>query len=333
MPAPSLGEFERIDRFLKPLASGFSGALGLDDDAAVISPPAGMDLVVTADAIVEGIHFLPDDPPDTIGRKLLRVNVSDLVAKAADPYAYVLTMALPRDLDDDWLEAFALGLSEDQGLYGLHLIGGDSVGTRGPITLSVTAFGLAPKDGMVRRRLEVETAAVYVTGSIGDALLGLDILTGQRSVPDEDDRAFLVRRYRLPQPRLKMVGAIRHYASAAIDVSDGLAADLQHLARVSGLAATLDLAALPLSPAARRAVEEDGVPLERLATAGDDYEVLMAVAEGHAGSLERAARDNGVPLTRVGAIRPGEPGTLTVRNAEGEAVALQRTGWRHDAGR
>lgn len=333
MPAPSLGEFERIDRFLKPLASGFSGALGLDDDAAVISPPAGMDLVVTADAIVEGIHFLPDDPPDTIGRKLLRVNVSDLVAKAADPYAYVLTMALPRDLDDDWLEAFALGLAEDQGLYGLHLIGGDSVGTRGPITLSVTAFGLVPKDRMVRRRLEVGTAAVYVTGSIGDALLGLDILTGQRSAPDEDDRAFLVRRYRLPQPRLKMVGAIRHHVSAAIDVSDGLAADLQHLARVSGLAATLDLAALPLSPAARRAVEEDGVPLERLATAGDDYEVLMAVSEGNAESLEGAARDNGVALTRVGAIRPGEPGTLTVRNAEGEAVALQRTGWRHDAGR
>ena len=227
MPRPpaaeSAGEFGRIDRYLKPLAAGFPGALGLTDDAAVFSIPADRELVITTDALVAGVHFLPDDPPADIAAKLLRVNLSDLAAMAADPLAYSLVTSLPADIGDDWLAAFAAGLAENQQRYGIHLMGGDSVSTPGPITLSVTAFGLVPKGQALRRRTTGTDDLIFVSGTIGDAALGLRVLQGKLNAADPDP---LIERYRRPQPRLALVPMLRHFATAGLDVSDGLVADL-----------------------------------------------------------------------------------------------------------
>ena len=249
MPRPpaakSAGEFGRIDRYLKPLAAGFPGALGLTDDAAVFSIPADRELVITTDALVAGVHFLPDDPPADIAAKLLRVNLSDLAAMAADPLAYSLVTSLPVDIGDDWLAAFAAGLAEDQQRYGIHLMGGDSVSTPGPITLSVTAFGLVPKGQALRRRTTGTDDLVFVSGTIGDAALGLRVLQGKLNAEDPTP---LIDRYRRPQPRLALVPTLRRFATAGLDVSDGLVADLAHLCEVSGRAATIHADRVPLSP-------------------------------------------------------------------------------------
>ena len=190
MPSGSLGEFGRIARFFRPLAAQFPGALGLTDDAALISVPPGQELVLTTDAIVAGVHFLPTDAPGDIARKVLRVNLSDLAAKGARPLAYTLTLAVGRGIEDAWVEAFAAGLAEDQVQYGIMLAGGDSVSTAGPVWTSVTAFGLVDAGRMVTRSGAQAGDIVLVTGTIGDAALGLAVEQGAIR------RLSLVPRYR-----------------------------------------------------------------------------------------------------------------------------------------
>src|SRR5262249_46994678 len=228
------GEDSLIARYFKPLATD-AGALGLSDDAAVLKA-RGEDLVVTTDAIVEGVHFLADDPPDTIARKALRVNLSDLAAKGASPAGFVLTLAL-RGADDGWLTAFAGGLGADAKSFECPLLGGDTVSTPGPLIVSITAFGHVPPGKMVRRNGARPGDRVLVTGTIGDAALGLDILTGGRVArtlaDDPAGRDALVARYRVPEPRNALAGALREHASAAMDVSDGLAGDLTKLCAAS----------------------------------------------------------------------------------------------------
>src|SRR5882672_8346250 len=218
-----------IARYFRPLATD-PGAFQLDDDAAALKAHAD-DIVVTTDAIVEGVHFLPDDPPDTIARKALRVNLSDLAAKGATPAGFVLTLAL-RSADDAWLTPFARGLGEDAGLFGCPLLGGDTVSTPGPLMISVTAFGRVPPGRMVHRSGAKPGDRVVVTGTIGDAASGLDILRGGKvhaAVNDAAARDLLIGRYRVPQPRTALAEIVREYASAAMDVSDGLAGDLTKL--------------------------------------------------------------------------------------------------------
>ncbi|MFN8927640.1 MAG: thiamine-phosphate kinase, partial [Rhodospirillales bacterium] len=248
-----LGEFGRIARLLRPLAAGFPGALALTDDAAVFAPPPGRDLVVTTDAMVEGVHYLPDDPPGDVAAKLLRVNLSDLAAMGADPLAYTLTTALPRSVDDGWLAAFAAGLAADQVRFGIALMGGDSVSVPGVPVLSVTAVGTVPAGRAVRRGGARAGDAIAVTGTIGDAAFGLAVRLGRLVVPDDDART-LLERLRRPVPRTAFAAALREGATAAADVSDGLVADAGHLARASGLAIEIDAAAVTLSAAVRRLV-------------------------------------------------------------------------------
>ena len=248
------GEFELIARYFAPLAKGFPGAYGLLDDAAVIAPPPGHELVAKTDAIVGGVHFLLDDPPDLIARKALRVNLSDLAAKGAVPRAYMLDIMLPKTVTEEWIAAFARGLAQDQDAYGVHLIGGDTDSTPGPVTIAIMAFGDVATGRMIRRGGASAGDTVFVTGTIGDAALGLEVLRGALPNLDTHAASVLVDRYRLPRPRVTLGPRLIGLASAALDVSDGLLADLRHICEVSELAALIERPLVPLSTAARAAL-------------------------------------------------------------------------------
>ena len=324
-----LGEFELIKRYLAPLAGAAPGALGLRDDAAVIDPPAGTELVLTADALIEGVHFLSDDPPDRVGRKLLRVNLSDLAAMGARPLGYLMTVAWPQPPEETWVAAFAAGLEEDQKTYGLTLLGGDTTRTPGPLSLSLTALGAVPAGRALMRSAAAEGDLVYVSGSIGDGALGLEVCRGGLMQLAEEQRAYLADRYRLPRPRLDLGQALVEsgLSRAAIDVSDGLAADLGHLLEVSGLSAEVDTPALPLSGAAKAALAADPALLGRLITGGDDYELLFTVAPGREKEVAALSDRLELALTRIGRLAAGSG--LTVRDAAGKALALVSGGWTH----
>jgi thiamine-monophosphate kinase len=323
MPA-ELGEFGRIRHLLAPLATA-PGALGLTDDAALIDLPPGERLVVTADALVEGVHFLAGDPPDLVARKLLRCNLSDLAAMAAIPVAYVMTMALPPRCDDDWVARFAQGLAIDQAEFGIHLLGGDSVSTPGPITLSVTAFGRAPAGGEVRRSGARPGDIVYVSGTIGDGALGLLAATGRLVGLDPAERDYLADRYRLPRPRTTLGPALSGLATAMMDISDGLIGDLDHLAAASGVAAVIEAALVPLSPAAASVIADDVGRIEAVLTGGDDYELLFTAAPDT--DLAGPAARSGVPVTAIGRVTAGAG--VEILDRDGAPLPLSRRGSRH----
>jgi thiamine-monophosphate kinase len=310
-------EFALIARHFRPLAG--PGALDLGDDAALLAPPPGRELVLTVDAMIAGVHFLPNDPPDLVGRKLLRVNLSDLAAKGATPLGYLMSVAAPRDTPEDWFAGFAAGLAQDQREFAVTLLGGDTTSTPGPIALSLTIIGHVMPGTMVRRAGARPGDGIWVTGTIGDGALGLAVAQGRLS----DSTGHLHRRYLLPQPRVGL--AIAGVASAGMDVSDGLVQDLGHLCRAGNLAADVDAALLPLSPAAQQA-GADWLPT--ILTGGDDYELLLAVPPDREATLHDAAQAAGIPVTRIGGFHPGPPRVM-VRGPDGKPLAFDRGGWSH----
>lgn len=309
-------EFGLIARHFRPLAG--EGALDLLDDAALLTPPPGRQLVFTADAMVEGVHFLPDDPADTVGRKLLRVNLSDLAAMAAVPLAYLLTVSAPRGTPDSWFADFAAGLAADQATFGISLLGGDTTSTTGPVSLTLTCIGHVAPGAALRRAGAAAGDEVWVTGTIGDGALGLAALRGQVRDPE----GWLSGRYRLPQPRLGL--ALHGIASAGMDVSDGLVQDLGHLCRLAGLGARVEAPLVPLSPAAAAAGPDW---LGTCLTGGDDYELLLAVPPGRSNDLQDVAREAGVQVTRIGAFVTGDD--VAVLDHRGTRILLDRAGWSH----
>jgi thiamine-monophosphate kinase len=322
------GEDALIARYFRPLATA-PGAFGLDDDAAALKPN-GDDIVVTTDAIVEGVHFLPDDPPDTVARKALRVNLSDLAAKGATPAGFVLTLAL-RKVEEAWLKPFAAALGEDATQFKCPLLGGDTVSTPGPLMVSVTAFGRVPPGKMVHRSGAKPGDRVMVTGTIGDAALGLAILGGGKvhaACTDPAARDALVGRYRVPQPRVAMAEIVRAHANAAMDVSDGLAGDLTKLCGVSDVSAAIDLESIPLSDAARDLVSRGIVGLETLIAGGDDYEILCAIPEDGVEAFAQAAKRAGVPVSSIGTVIAGSSSPKFI-DRQGREIALERGSYSH----
>jgi thiamine-monophosphate kinase len=301
-------EFEIIARLFRPLTNGAPEAFDLMDDAAAIPSRPGWDLVITKDAMVEGVHFLPDDPPYLVAQKLLRVNLSDLAAKAAEPYAYFLAAAWPASWDDARKTAFAAGLGKDQITFGLTLLGGDTVSTPGPLTVSATLLGWVPSGGMVKRSGAGEGDILFVSGAIGDGHLGLSTAQNQPLELSEAASGYLKNRYRLPSPRLELRETLRRYATAAADVSDGLIADAGHIGEASGLGVELDLARTPLSAAGRAWLERQSDPVAamvRLATGGDDYEVVCTVRRSDAAAAVESAAAAGVALSEIGIMTSG----------------------------
>ena len=325
MAAPKLGEFERIARFFAPLAA--PEGLGLLDDVAIIPGPPGEQYVLKTDAIVEGVHFLSEDPADQVAQKLLRVNLSDLAGKGATPVGYLLTTALPRERDEAWLERFAEGLARDQTEFGIGLLGGDSVATTGPVTLSVAAVGRVRTGETVLRRGARPGDVVYVSGTLGDAALGLRALRGELPELDAAQREFLADRYRLPRPRLRLGQRLVGTARAMMDISDGLVADLGHICETSGVGAVVEAARLPLSPAARAAIVADASRLMAALSAGDDYELLFTASPEAAAGIAALASEIDVPVTAIGRIERGTG--VRVVDGKGAPIAVTDAGYRH----
>ncbi len=315
---PPLSEFALIKSLFAPLATS-AAALGLTDDVAILSPRPGHDLVVTTDAVIEGIDFFATDPPATIAQKALRVNLSDLAAKGADPFGYLLTLALPKRIDTVWLKAFARGLAADQKIFAITLLGGDLSSTPGPLTISITALGHVPKGKTILRRGAKLEDLVFVSGTIGDSGAGLDALKANRRAPAQ------VASYRVPQPRTKLGPRLRGIASAALDVSDGLLADLGHLANVSKVHIVIDAAKIPLSPAVRKLWGAAAV--SRAATAGDDYEIAFTAPRARRAQVFAAAKAAGVPVTEIGWVMQGRG--VALMGADGKPMKLGKAGWRH----
>jgi thiamine-monophosphate kinase len=323
------GEDSLIARYFKPIATD-PGAFALDDDAAVLQA-RGADIVVTTDAVVEGVHFLPDDPPDTVARKALRVNLSDLAAKGATPAGFVLTLAL-RSVDEAWLAAFAGGLGEDARSFACPLLGGDTVSTPGPLTVSITAFGRVSEGRMVHRSGAKPGDRIMVSGTIGDAALGLDVLKGgpvaQALSSDPDASQMLISRYRVPQPRNGLAEAVRDHASAAMDVSDGLAGDLTKLCLASAVSAVVETPLVPTSAATASLLARGVVGLEGVISGGDDYEILCAVPQAKMRALLEAAGKAGIALTVIGTISAGT-GAPRFLDAQGKELKLEQLSYSH----
>jgi len=318
-----------IARYFRPLATA-PGAFELGDDAAVVTPPAGCDLVLTTDGVISGVHFLPDDTPGHIARKVLRMNLSDLAAKGAKPIGFLLSIALPARTEESWIAAFAAGLGEDAKHYGCPLLGGDTDHTPGPLSISVTALGTVPSGGMVRRSTAKAGDIVVVSGTIGDAALGLllrrEIGLAERWRLSAASWNHLRQRYLLPQPRNALAEAVLRHASAAMDVSDGLAGDLAKLCRASGVAAEVEVESVPLSDAARMALSADPKLIETVLTGGDDYEIVLTVPAAKLDGFRAAANGAGVPVSQIGCVTAGQ-GTRFLR--AGEVLSFARSSYSH----
>ena len=313
-----------IAEIFAPLAG--EGSLGLKDDAAMIAAWLGHDLVVTTDAVAEGTDFFAFDPAGMVAQKALRVNLSDLAAKGAAPHGYLLSIALPPSITGDWLKIFAQGLARDQAQFGIILLGGDTARTEGPLSISITAFGFVPSGGMIRRQGAQPGDHVYVTGVIGDSGGGLAIFKRENHSLTEQQRDALIACYRLPEPPLSFGAMLRGLASASVDVSDGLLADMGHVARASGISLVIDAAAVPRSDALRAFWGDGEAAILRAVTAGDDYQIAFTAAPADHDAVMAAARDAAVTVTRIGRVEAGE-GVELVLN--GRSVAVPRSGYVH----
>ncbi len=324
---PKPGEFELIARYFMPLSADQPGALGLRDDAALLPPAPGAVHVLTTDTLISGVHFFPDESPALVARKLLRVNLSDLAAMAAQPVAYLMALALPSGCDETWIEAFASGLALDQEEFGIGLLGGDTTATPGPLSATITAIGEVPTGAELRRSGARPGDAVFVSGTLGDAALGLMALGGELSELAEAETDELIDRYRLPRPRVSLGRALSGLASAAADVSDGLVADLGHICAASGVAARIDRVRLPLGPAARAAIAAIPETVSAVLSGGDDYELVFTAPPEAAAEISAAAAKLDVPVAEIGSIVDGDG--VKVIAEDGREIKLTSAGYRH----
>ena len=322
-------EADIIQGYLAPLAKSEAGAFSLKDDCAVLTAEPGHDLVLTMDAVAAGVHFFAEDEPADIAWKALSVNVSDLVAKGAKSRAYLMSLAFPEPPAGAWLKAFCEGLSDAQRAFGIALIGGDTDRRPGPLSVTITAIGQVPHGRMVKRAAARAGDRILVSGTLGDAALGLKLRGGGSALwhlaPDQ--AVFLERRYLRPEPRVGLAGLLPEFASAGMDISDGLAKDLGRMAAASGVGARVEVGRLPLSAAARTIVAHDPHGLEIVAGGGDDYEVLAAVAPDRVQAFIAAAADAGVLLTEIGSFEAG--GGVQLLDASGHSLVLAKPGYDH----
>lgn len=314
------GEFDLISKYFAPLA-GPEG-LGLVDDAALVSPSSGLDLVVTKDLLLENVHFRTADPAASVGHKALAVNVSDCIAKGAEPRHYWLGLALPKGLDENWVQGFCAGLRQAQDAFGCTLAGGDTTRSLSGIVVSVTLMGDLPAGAMVKRSGAKVGDELYVTGNLGDAALGLWWLQEGREGP-----ATLVKRYQQPNPRTGFSSHLRRFATASADVSDGLIADAGHIAEASDVGIVIHKDALPVSTEAQALIAAHPELESAIWSGGDDYEVVFTAPPAMAPEIKRAAEDLGISISRIGEVVSGE--NVQLLDLNGENVHIASRGYVH----
>ncbi len=325
-------EDELIAAYFAPLAG--TGAFGLRDDAALLTGKPGHDIVVTTDILVTGVHFFPGDSPGAVARKALRVSLSDLAAKAAEPLGFLLGLALPEDWTEAWLAGFSQGLGEDAAAFNCPLLGGDTVKSSGATIISITAFGAVPAGSMVMRGTVEAGDRIYVSGTIGDASLGLKLRfheaqdEGWIGSLSAQETAHLAGIYLLPQPRLALRNPLRAHAHAAMDISDGFAGDLTKMLRLSGMTAEVVISDVPLSAAARTALRMTPSLIENVLIGGDDYEILCAVPPPCCASFEAEAAATGVLVTPVAIAVAGKDSPI-FKDKEGNSLAFARPSFQH----
>ncbi|MBL6932821.1 MAG: thiamine-phosphate kinase [Rhodospirillales bacterium] len=328
------GEFDLISSYFKPLAKNESGALGLTDDAAVLNIRNGHRLVVTMDTLVSGVHFLEFTPPHFIAAKALRVNLSDLAAMGADPAYYTLSLSLPTfgdvSYNEDWLDRFSQALGVEQSLYNIVLVGGDTVSTPGPLSLTISAFGWVKTGQEILRSGASIEDLVFVSGTVGDAMLGLAAVQG--SFPDltPSDLEIITERHHRPQPRLQLGRRLFGLANSAIDISDGLIQDLEHICTASGVTATIRATDIPLSGPGKKLIDDDPDLIKTILSGGDDYELLFTIPPEWKSSISSLAKELGLPLTQIGEIEAKRSGdSVSVYDACGNLMSIPASGYRH----
>lgn len=327
-----LGEIALIADYLTPLATT-PASLGLKDDAALLTNLPASGLVVTADASVAGVHFFENDDPGDAAYKALAVNVSDLAAKAAKPLAYTLTLALAGAPTEDWAKRFGGGLARAQEAFGIALIGGDTVTAKGAWWISISAFGEAPERGVVPRGGANAGDLIYVSGTLGDSALGLQLRLAKASFAkalEDRHRDFLLSRYLYPEPRLTLSDALASFASAAMDISDGLSLDLTRMCSASQVSGEVSISSIPMSEAAKAVLVLDPSMIGKVLSGGDDYEILAAVPPAFALDFEQASMASGVPVKRVGTFTAGSEGPRFVTE-DGQCFELAAKGFEHFA--
>ncbi|MDE3060094.1 MAG: thiamine-phosphate kinase [Pseudomonadota bacterium] len=321
-----MDEFDLIARYFRPLAKNFPGSLNLTDDAAVMAVPAGHELVVTKDAISQGVHFIGDEDPALIARKLLRVNLSDMAAMGAVPLCYFLALLLPSFVDEGWIKRFTEGLREDQATFGIDLAGGDTSATQGTLSLSATVLGVVPTDKALRRSGARAGDDIYVSGTLGDSALGLALLQNKLDscLRGNDE---LKHRYFIPQPRLALGQKLIGIASACMDISDGLVQDLGHICEASSVGAVIHRETLPLSQAAAQCIWHDEKLWDAVLGGGDDYELLFTAAPEKHGAIGRLASELSLSLTKIGNM--GDKRGVQVLDGQGHPLKIKYGGFRH----
>ncbi len=322
-------EFDLIAQFFSPLSKEYSGAFSLLDDCASYTPEPGFDLVITKDTIVSGVHFFDDNPPASIAIKALAVNLSDIAAKGADPKVYLLSIALPKSKNSEWLQEFAKGLLELQLEHNIHLIGGDTVSTSGPLTITITLIGQVPTGKMVLRSRAKPGDALYVTGTIGDSWLGLQSYIDKEFLREfsASEICWMKERYLHPYPKNKLSSVIRDYASASMDISDGLVTDLRKLCEASRLGSIVQTNKIPLSQAAEKYVPKNNAGIEKLITGGDDYELLVTVPSDMCELFERESAKQGIAVTEIGEMT--DTRNIDILDKSGAKLIINTGGYDH----
>ncbi len=320
-------EFDLIGELLVPLAKSQRGADGLQDDCASLAINSDCEALCSIDTLVAGVHFFENDPADLIARKLLRVSLSDIAASGGVPKGYLLALSLPDDVSNEWLRLFANGLVQDQSEYEIGLLGGDTTSTLGPLTLSLTAIGEVPIGSTVRRSGAKKGDDIFVTGTIGDAALALDQINETGRDQTREIYRELYDRYLLPIPRTNIGPLLIGTASACVDISDGLCADLEHICDASTVGASLTQADIPISSTARKLLNKDSWNWQRVFGGGDDYELLFTAPLINREKVLEIEKKTGVRITRIGTV-VSEP-TISIMDAEGSPVKIEMFGWKH----
>ena len=326
---PDIGEFDLIARYLKPLATS-PGAFGLQDDAALIEVPEGKQLVMSKDVLIGNVHFFPDDLPDLIARKALRTNVSDIISKGAEPYAYALGLCFPNTIDDAFMEAFAHGLAADQDLFGMSLLGGDTTHSINDFVISVTIYGLSDEKGPVKRDGAKAGDALYVSRTLSESALGLLSFKEPERMTGIDEALLneLLAAYLLPQPPYGLQSIIAAHASASMDISDGLLADCAHLCRASGMSARIQEEQLPFSAAVRAVLKAHPELREIAIQGGDDYQCLMAIPRENQEAFLNACKGAEIQVSRVGETREKADSLVELYNHD-EVSSIKISGYQH----